>query len=157
MDQIMPPRLTTLLNGSDLFLFTGGGCHVFAKALIHKLPDEHYQLALVIAESGGPAFHAVARSGDLVVDALGVRTEKNLLTLYSGYMKRRVELRTVTLEELFQPCMSQNDSPPKNKWGHHLDSEFVTKCLDKAYGVIDDLPDRYRVSVFKKGQKLIQP
>ncbi len=130
---------------------------MFAKALIRKLHDERYELAQVIAESGGKAFHVVARSGDLVVDALGVRTVNNLLSLYAGYKNTRVKLLTVTLEELFQAEASQGDSPPKNKWGHHLDSEFITKCLDKAYGVIDDVPDRYRVSVFKKGQKLIQP
>ena len=152
----MPERLRNLLKGSDLYLFTGGGCHVFAQALLTKLPDEQYNLALVTDERTGEGLHVVATSGDLVVDALGIRTANTLLCWYTGHKGKRVRLQTVAESELFDAAASQCGLPPKNKWGFHLESRFVNECRDKAFDVITQVSSRYKVSIYLKGYNLIK-
>lgn len=155
MIQPLPTDLLQLLTGSDLFIFTGGGCHIFADALCKKLPDESYTLAIMVEQETQNGVHVVATSQNHVVDALGVRATQDHLQFYTGLRNQKIVLQPVTSDELFAVVPPVDSVEPKKKWGHHLACEFVEKCRDKAFDVINEADNRYRISTLANGQKLM--
>jgi hypothetical protein len=156
MDQSIPNRLRELLDGSDLYSFTAGGCHIFAAELQRYFSQvEKYQLAILV-EATNPriGIHVVAQSDDLVVDALGVRSLKELETWYSGLRGVNLILRPVSYSVLFETSIIKNGNEPKNAWGHDIHPGFVQECRCKANEIIEQGARRYEASLYRAGREI---
>ena len=67
----MPPKLADRIADSDLFLFTGGGCHVFARVLAELMPRENYTpMHIVQTRPAGKSngHHVVLQSEEYAVE-----------------------------------------------------------------------------------------
>lgn len=160
--ETLPSDLEKRLADSDLFLFTSGGCHVFARELLDILPDESYALKQVVrvdSTETRKCQHVFLQAEEYGVDALGIHRIDDLVATYYTKPWHKTEwsylVEAVSLDECFEPDpkRSNGDSGPLNKWGLFLHEKFVEKVAERARKVILACKERYSVSVFKLGQK----
>jgi hypothetical protein len=157
-----------LLKKNDQELFSAGACHIFARELIDHFKEMDYDFCCMESEqwvhhinSGEKKFsprrlvHVYARSGNLMIDIRGVRTEqeyleefisKNLANSGPNTYFCKVYTRACDLEELFKPKIFDPEKGWMNKDRLYLDDAFVSEAKDRATKVIQSNPSIYSVT-----------
>jgi len=163
---MIPEKLSIRLADSDLFLFTNGGCHIFARQLLFRLPDEGYvakQVVQIRPSGRTDCFHLFLQSGIYGVDGLGIHRIDDLLASLYGRPRHNPEwtyqIESVSLAECFE--IDNNRSSEKlqergavNKWNMFLNPEFVEQVAKRAEYAIAQCPQRYSVAMLLKGHSL---
>lgn len=155
----LPHKISERLAQSDLVLFTNGGCHIFAKALFELLPDENYEPRHLRAfHSGGdkPGYHVYLFSDGFAVDALGIKREIDLIAGCMAKTRLRFESEKCDIAHLFLSAKDDPELGPLNIWDMCIHQDYIKALDSKARSLINDTPDRYRVSNLKKGLTIME-
>lgn len=165
--QNLPERLQIRLDDTDLFLFTGGACHVFAKELLSLMPDEEFvpkRLMMQTDQGNERLIHVFLLSHGYAVDCLGIRRVEDLLAFYYGYYECKHPsfcVEDFDLEKCFinsdpnQTTESLRLRGPLNHWGLFLHPEFLKKAAARAQQIIREAMTRYSVLSHLRGKSLM--
>jgi hypothetical protein len=156
----LPPRISEKYGLSDLFLFTGGGCHIFSRTLLELLPAENFQLRHLRAKAqflDKPGYHVYLFQSGYAVDALGIRREEGMIALFTGQRGWTFTPEPCSVSFLFKQAREKEDVDPVNAWDMYLHPDFVDYVAAKARIIILDCLGRYQVSLLLAGvEKLNQ-
>jgi hypothetical protein len=156
----LPRRISERFGLSDLFLFTSGGCHVFAKALSDLMPREAYELRHL--RGRGPlkaeklGYHIYLYKDGFAVDALGIRRERDMIAAFNEAKHGwTFTAEPCTFELLFQEAENRDETGPLNAWELYLHPDYVAYLEAKARLLIQDCPSRFSVINLQRGLKLL--
>jgi hypothetical protein len=162
MSSIIPCDIGKFFYASDLFLFTGGGCHIFARALANLLSDQRYVLraAFETKNCKPDCFHVYAYADGYLIDALGIKREQDYLDHIAGSRGVKIHTELCAEKDLFKKTGWSKDGDPAyevNRWGLVMDDSFVAYAKARAEMLIQIEPARYQLSYLLNEKKKQKP
>ncbi len=143
---------------SDLILFTSGGCHIFAKALLEVLAIEKYEVRCVRRMGQGfnkSVYHVYAYKNGYMVDALGIHAEEDYIAWATARNEMAMKAEACEMAFLFKVAKKDGQGRDQNELGLRLDTEYLAHVDTKAKAVILDTPERYQLSYLVAGKAMI--
>ena len=148
------------LDLNDEELFTRGACHVFASVLIHQIPDQVFELAMVSSvfpthpNCNTQARHIVCSRGEFIVDVRGVRmwsdyVEQETAKLREWYSRILSDVRltrtAITEDDLFTVARDTPRYGPVNRWEHCLEADFLVEARSRAVSYVSENRRRFLI------------
>jgi hypothetical protein len=155
----LPRKISERFGLSDLVIFTGGGCHIFAKALFDLMPQEKYELRHLRAfHSGGekPGYHVYLHKDGYAVDALGIKKEEDVIAAFMAKSGWTFKAEACDFGFLFNRTKEKEESGPLNEWDMYLHEDYVAYLEGKARLIIRDNPTRYSVQNLQSGLEILK-
>jgi hypothetical protein len=142
-----------LLAQSDLKLFDGGGCHIFAAELHEDLEQFEFALRMIADVKGdwrSQALHVFLGKGELMVDVHGTRKQTDVLCEWTQFRSSQhgppfqYDVFPCSYDELFKRYANKNDDLGiVNKFNHRIGEHFVQECRRRARAMIASSPEEY--------------